>query len=293
MEKSTGDLSRKFVGGTAQQVEDGLRAKDGMCFLFLSSDWAESNLEVPNVVVSKGNEIRVIVQILDGLLMCSCVLVMSGKQCGPLHLALVAHCREYLWKITPPDVTRRIVEGSGMVDYLNIMWAIDSDFQLYRNVTESVGICNQSRCRPEPMGFLLVHLPTRRQHTRLLTHRTRPERHAQQADPHRRQNQGGHRPRSRDPSQSASPRSRQGSQVCLRQHLRQGAQKLGVGRLAVSLVLSQGLRQVGGIVVRMPRRRMSCPLAGVHPSQQVAGLGGGRVFPGNLLWAHALHCMWL
>lgn len=142
LEKSTGDLSRKFVGGTAQQVEDGLRAKDGMCFLFLSSDWAESNLEVPNVVVSKGNEIRVIVQILDGLLMCSCVLVMSGKQCGPLHLALVAHFREYLWKITPPDVTRRIVEGSGMVDYLNIMWAIDSDFQLYRNVTESVGICN-------------------------------------------------------------------------------------------------------------------------------------------------------
>jgi len=119
-----------------------------MCFLFLSSDWAESNLEVPNVVVSKGNEIRVIVQILDGLLMCSCVLVMSGKQCGPLHLALVAHCREYLWKITPPDVTRRIVEGSGMVDYLNIMWAIDSDFQLYRNVTESV-------------GFAIIALPTR------------------------------------------------------------------------------------------------------------------------------------
>jgi hypothetical protein len=142
LESSTGDLSRKFVGGTAQQVEDGIRAKDGMCVLFLSADWAEHNLNIPNVVVSKGNEIRVIVQILDGLLMCSCVLVMCGKQCGPLHLALVAHCREFLWKITPSEMTRRVVEGSGMVDYLNIMWAIDSDFQLYRNVTESVGICN-------------------------------------------------------------------------------------------------------------------------------------------------------
>jgi hypothetical protein len=69
------------------------------------------------------------------------VIVMCGKQCGPLHLALVAHCREYLWRITPRSVTLRDVEGSGMVDYLTIMWAIDTDFKLYRTVTSSVGIC--------------------------------------------------------------------------------------------------------------------------------------------------------
>mmetsp|Transcript_34818 Transcript_34818/g.69416 ORF Transcript_34818/g.69416 Transcript_34818/m.69416 type:complete len:236 (-) Transcript_34818:480-1187(-) len=142
LEHSTGDLSRKFVGGTAQTVEDGLKAKDGIVFLFVSADWAEYDLNISNVKVSKDNEIRIIVQILPDLIMCSCILIMCGKQCGPLHLALVAHCREFLWKITPPTMTRRVVEGSGTVDYLNIMWAIDSDFQLYRNVTESVGICN-------------------------------------------------------------------------------------------------------------------------------------------------------
>jgi len=141
LEQSSGDLSRKFVGGTAQQVDDGLKAKDGMLFVFLSADWADTEYKMPNVVVSKGIEIAVHTQILDNLIMCSCVIVMCGKQCGPLHLALVAHCREFLWKITPPAMTRRIVEGSGMVDYLNIMWAIDSSFGLYRNVTQSVGIC--------------------------------------------------------------------------------------------------------------------------------------------------------
>ena len=140
-EQSSGDMSRNFVGGTAQTVNDGADARDGQLFLFVSADWAGKDLKPPKVLVKKGVTIPVHLEVMENLLMCSCVIVMCGKQCGPLHLALVAHCREFLWKNTPSSVSRRMVEGSGMVDYLQIMWAIDSDLKLYRSVTSSVGLC--------------------------------------------------------------------------------------------------------------------------------------------------------
>ena len=87
---------------------------------------------------------------------------MQGKQCGPYHLALVAHCREWLWSKTLPSQSRREVEGSGVVDYLNIIWAIDSSFRLYRNVTLSVGMREypaQSEHSPCPTwdGFWYIY----------------------------------------------------------------------------------------------------------------------------------------
>ena len=51
-------------------------------------------------VVQKNVTIPVHAEVAPNLLMCSCIIVMQGKQCGPLHLALVAHCREWLWSKT-------------------------------------------------------------------------------------------------------------------------------------------------------------------------------------------------
>ena len=149
-EKSTGDLSRSFVGGTMQQVDDGLKAKDGRLIVFIAADWENIALDLKNFIISKNNTIPVKVVVRENLLMCSCVIVMQGKQCGPLHLALVAHCREWLWSKTTPTMSRRMVEGSGLVDYLQIMWCIDADFKLYRNVTSNHGMCQH---RAESGGF--------------------------------------------------------------------------------------------------------------------------------------------
>ena len=153
-ERTSGDLGRSFVGGTLQEVDDGLNARDGRLFLFLAADWQHladrGGLDIKPVQVKKGVTIPVHVQVKENLLMCSCIIVMHGKQCGPLHLALVAHCREWLWSKTTPAMSRRVVEGSGMVDYLNILWCIDSNVRLYRNVTSSVGMCSH---RSESSGF--------------------------------------------------------------------------------------------------------------------------------------------
>jgi len=149
-ERSSGDLSRSFVGGVAQNVNEGLKAKDGHIFLFVSSDWANTELDIKPFTVSRSNAIPVHVEIADNLLMCSVVIVMHGAQCGPLHLALVAHCREWLWSKTPSTVSRRNVEGSGVVDYLQILWCIDSSIKLYRNVTSSVGLCDHPGANGEP-----------------------------------------------------------------------------------------------------------------------------------------------
>ena len=141
-ERSSGDLSRSFVGGTMQEVDDGQKARDGDVYLFLAADWQEhAPFDIGPFAVSKCVSIPVHAVVHPNLLMCSCVVVLRGKQCGPLHLALVAHCREWLWTKTTPSMSRREVEGSGMVDYLNIMWCIDSSFRLYRNVTYMVGLC--------------------------------------------------------------------------------------------------------------------------------------------------------
>ena len=142
IERSSGDLSRSFVGGTMQHVDEGAKARDGQLHLFLAADWEDvTEFDIKPFQVSKSVQIPVYVSIVPNLLMCSCVIVMRGKQCGPLHLALVAHCREWLWTKTTPDMSRREVEGSGMVDYLSIMWCIDATFRLYRNVTQNVGMC--------------------------------------------------------------------------------------------------------------------------------------------------------
>ena len=101
-EQSSGDMSRNFVGGTAQTVNDGADARDGQLFLFVSADWAGKDLKPPKVLVKKGVRDPVHLEVMENLLMCSCVIVMCGKQCGPLHLALVAHCREFLWKNRRP-----------------------------------------------------------------------------------------------------------------------------------------------------------------------------------------------
>lgn len=143
-ERSSGDLSRSFVGGTMQQVDDGLKATDGRIFLYIAADWQHlaknDALDIKPFQVRKGLTVPVHVVVRENLLMCSCIIVMTGKQCGPLHLALVAHCREWLWTKTTSAMSRRDVEGSGMVDYINIMWCIDSSFRLYRNVTTNVGM---------------------------------------------------------------------------------------------------------------------------------------------------------
>ena len=149
-ERSSGDLSRSFVGGTMQNVEDGLKSRDGRIFLFLAADWENIDIDIKPFIVAKGNSIPVTCVVTDNLLMCSCIIVMQGKQCGPLHLALVAHCREWLWTKTTPQMSKREVEGSGWVDYINIIWCIDADFKLYRNVTSNVGMCNH---RAESGGF--------------------------------------------------------------------------------------------------------------------------------------------
>lgn len=150
IERSSGDLSRSFVGGTMQHVDDGLKARDGRIYLFVAADWEDQALDIKPFVVSKHVSIPVTCVVRENLLMCSCIIVMQGKQCGPLHLALVAHCREWLWSKTTPQMSRRDVEGSGLVDYVNIMWSIDSELRLYRNVTSNVGMCQH---RAESGGF--------------------------------------------------------------------------------------------------------------------------------------------
>ena len=52
-EKSTGDLSRSFVGGTMQQVDDGLKAKDGRLIVFIAADWENIALDLKNFIISR------------------------------------------------------------------------------------------------------------------------------------------------------------------------------------------------------------------------------------------------
>ena len=152
-EVGTGDLSRSFQGGVMQQVDDGAKARDGRVWLFLSEDWGDIGPRVgpPDFEVSRNVKIPVHCEVIGQLLKCSCVVVLEGMQCGQLHLALVAHCRDWLWTITDRSISQREVEGSGTVDYLNLIWAISSTFRLYRNVTNNVGLAEYpafdgSRC---------------------------------------------------------------------------------------------------------------------------------------------------
>ena len=54
-ERSSGDLSRSFVGGTMQQVDDGVKARDGQIFLFIAADWAHlDTFDLKPFLVTKG-----------------------------------------------------------------------------------------------------------------------------------------------------------------------------------------------------------------------------------------------
>ena len=141
MERSSGDLSRTFVGGVMQEVAEGKKDKDGRIFLFVSEDLEGAALDIKPFKPSKSSSIPVHVEVAPNLLMCSCFIVMHGKQVGALHLALVAHCREWLWTKITSRQSVRDVEGSGYVDYIQIMWAISSSFSLYRHVVSNVGLC--------------------------------------------------------------------------------------------------------------------------------------------------------
>ena len=73
------------------------------------------------------------------MLQCSAVIVLHGAQCGPIHLNIVAHIKQWLWTVTDPAVSEREVEGQGMVDYLNVLWCIDSKLDLYEGASGREG----------------------------------------------------------------------------------------------------------------------------------------------------------
>ena len=82
--------------------------------------------------------------ILEGMTMCTAVVVLRGEQCAPWHGHLVETVVAELWKITPSSLSLREVEGSGTVDDINLVWAVSSAPQLYRQV---VGAARAVRAR--------------------------------------------------------------------------------------------------------------------------------------------------
>jgi len=124
-EKNSGNLNARWQGGTAQQV-DGGSEKDGQVFVYITADWGDRlELKPPPYKVGKRRTIPIHVKCLGQehwLLQCTAVIVLRGAQCAPIHLNVVGHIREWLWSITDPSMTRRMVEGSGLADYLNIIW---------------------------------------------------------------------------------------------------------------------------------------------------------------------------
>eukprot|EP00967_Tisochrysis_lutea_P066570 scaffold86732_cov35-Tisochrysis_lutea.AAC.2 len=124
-EVNSGNLNARWVGGAAQKVEGGENEKDGRVFVYLTADWRDATLKPPPFKLSKRETLPIHVSCLGPehwLLQCTAVIVLRGNQCGPIHLNIVGHIREWLWSITDPQTTRRMVEGSGMADYLNMIW---------------------------------------------------------------------------------------------------------------------------------------------------------------------------
>lgn len=139
-EQSTGDLKGRWQSGTAQRVETGKDAKDGEVFVFLSADWEAVDLSPPAFNTGSG-KIQVHARILDAaLLQCTAVAVLNGLQCGPWHLNLVAHVKEWLFSITPVSLSNRDVEGVGEVDYINLLWCSEAQLALYQNTARVHGI---------------------------------------------------------------------------------------------------------------------------------------------------------
>ena len=141
-EQSTGSLDGAWVSGTHQQLEKSA-AKDGELFVYLSSDWADQ----PFASLKPNKNLRawgipLHVRILEDSTMCTAFVVMRGAQCAPWHGNLVENVIEELWKITPASLSSREVEGSGIVDYINIVWAVDATPRLYRQVSAPHGLCD-------------------------------------------------------------------------------------------------------------------------------------------------------
>lgn len=140
-EVSTGDMHGRWQSGSAARVETGKKARDGHIRLFLSADWEGAELTPPPFRAS-GRKIPVSAHILDamGLLQCTAVLMLCGAQTGPWHLNIVAHIKDWLFSITPITVTRRDVEGAGIVDYINLIWCSDTRLALYERTSRAYGI---------------------------------------------------------------------------------------------------------------------------------------------------------
>jgi hypothetical protein len=125
LEANSGNLNARWMGGAAQKVEALSTEKDGQVFVYLTADWRDAILTPPPFKVNKREKIPIRVTCLGPehwLLQCTAVIVLRGNQCAPIHLNIVGHIREWLWSITDPQTSRRMVEGSGMSDYLNMIW---------------------------------------------------------------------------------------------------------------------------------------------------------------------------
>ena len=140
-ELSTGDMHGRWQSGSAVRIQTGKKARDGHIRLFLSADWEGAELTPPPFRAS-GRKIPVSAHILDamGLLQCTAVLMLCGAQTGPWHLNIVAHIKDWLFSITPITVTRRDVEGAGIVDYINLIWCSDTRLALYERTSRALGI---------------------------------------------------------------------------------------------------------------------------------------------------------
>ena len=140
-ELSTGDMHGRWQSGSAVRIQTGKKARDGHIRLFLSADWEGAELTPPPFPAS-GRKIPVSAHILDaiGLLQCTAVLMLCGAQTGPWHLNIVTHIKDWLFSITPITVTRRNVEGAGIVDYINLIWCSDTRLALYERTSRALGI---------------------------------------------------------------------------------------------------------------------------------------------------------
>ena len=143
MEQTSGDMNRHWQGGAPQAVQDD-GVKDGRVFVYLTADWAQTIPPPPTFKIRKRNKVPIKVVVLGPdhhLLQCTAVVVLRGSQCGPVHLQIVGHIRDWLWANSTPKQTRRLVEGSGPVDYINIIWCAPSSMALYREATRAHGLC--------------------------------------------------------------------------------------------------------------------------------------------------------
>ena len=135
LERSSSDLTRQWQAGTMEHVADGLKAKDGVVFLYVSADWEGRKLKCP-----KFRNVEVHVAVMENLLQATVVIVLRGAQSGPLHLNLVDHIQRYLWTVSDSSITKRTVEGSGAVDYINCIWCVNAAYGLYKSVPEAHGL---------------------------------------------------------------------------------------------------------------------------------------------------------